>query len=152
MTSRNDRKYLTRMKGSKPMNRYVLQAASVLGATLMAILILQVSCGVSTPASNSESETLALDENGRPVGWTEATHSKKAVPGYAVVFPQGEVKRIDITIAPSNWQTMLDDMTNNYGAFGSGGTRGCSGARCGWRRRCDDSSRRTERRKRQRAP
>ena len=36
------------------------------------------------------------------------------------VFPQDKVNRIDIKISAANWQTMLDDMTANYGDFDQG--------------------------------
>ncbi len=57
----------------------------------------------------------------RPEGWTEATHSKGADPDYDIVFPQGEVLQISITISPEDWQAMLDDMTGLYGEFGKSG-------------------------------
>ncbi len=69
--------------------------------------------------SQSENVSAALDTNGssgdallidpseavanqyeRPQGWQEATHSKTARPDYDVVFPQDEVKRMDMVIEP----------------------------------------------------
>ena len=46
-------------------------------------------------------------------------------PDYSVVFPQDTVNRVDITIAPEDWRLMWDDMTDNFGEFGSssGGER-----------------------------
>ncbi len=41
-------------------------------------------------------------------------------PDYETVFPQDEINEITIQITPENWQTMLDDMTENYGEQGSG--------------------------------
>ena len=67
------------------------------------------------------------DGTTRPIGWDEDTHSKEAEPDYEVVFPQDEVNRLDITITPDNWQAMLDDMTEMYGAFGAN-PRGGPGA------------------------
>jgi hypothetical protein len=55
---------------------------------------------------------------GRPDGWTKQTHGKDADPNYSVVFEQGVVKRLDVTIAPDSWQAMLEDMTAKYGKFG----------------------------------
>lgn len=52
--------------------------------------------------------------------WTTATHSKDVDPNYEEVFEDQSVKRIDIVITEERWQTMLDDMTETYGAFGSG--------------------------------
>jgi spore coat protein H len=96
------------------------------------LLALQASCGSTTPAgqtvtndnaatNDNESANAGDSDNARPAGWTDATHGKNATPDYAVVFPQGTVRRIDITISPSDWQAMLDDMTNSNGEFGQGG-------------------------------
>lgn len=52
--------------------------------------------------------------------WTEATHSKSVDPNYTEVFDDNAVKRIDIVITETRWQTMLDDMIDLYGDFGSG--------------------------------
>lgn len=69
--------------------------------------------------SNEDSATSSDDDIIRPANWSEDTHSNSAAPDYDVVFPQDEVNRIDITINPNVWQTALDDMTANYGEFGS---------------------------------
>ena len=64
----------------------------------------------------------------RPEGWDEETHSNETEPDYGVVFPQDEVNRLDITISPENWQTMLSDMTSLVGAFGTTSKRGANTA------------------------
>ncbi|MFI3248465.1 MAG: CotH kinase family protein [Rikenellaceae bacterium] len=46
--------------------------------------------------------------------WSELTHSNAADPNYDVVFAQGEVLRLDITISSSNWSSMLSDLSTNY--------------------------------------
>ncbi|SDR80927.1 CotH protein [Polaribacter sp. KT25b] len=51
--------------------------------------------------------------------WTTETHSKDADPNFDEVFEDNAVKRLDIVITESNWQSMLSDMTSMYGAFGS---------------------------------
>ncbi len=56
--------------------------------------------------------------------WTTETHSKDADPNFDEVFDDNAVKRIDIVITEARWQSMLDDMTETYGAFGSGGGPG----------------------------
>jgi len=53
--------------------------------------------------------------------WTTETHSKDADPNFDEVFEDHAVKRIDFVITAERWQTMLDDMTELYGEFGSGG-------------------------------
>ena len=75
---------------------------------------------VAEETGGSEEE----EELARAAGWTEETHGKSADPNYEVVFPDEQVNRIDIVIAPENWQAMLDDMTENYGEFGVGPGRG----------------------------
>jgi len=54
-------------------------------------------------------------------GWSEQSHGENAEPDYDIAFPQDKVNRIDMTISPENWKAMLDDMTELYGEFGSGG-------------------------------
>lgn len=51
---------------------------------------------------------------------TDDAHSNEADANYEVVFPQDDVNRIDIVIDEEDWQAMLDDMTDNYGEFGTG--------------------------------
>jgi spore coat protein CotH len=63
-------------------------------------------------------------ESSRPAGWQEETHGDKADPNYDAVFQEGAVLRMDITIAASDWQTMLADMTSIYGEFGKSGGMG----------------------------
>lgn len=69
---------------------------------------------------NSSSEDTSLSGNGL-ADWTEATHTFTGSPNYDVVFPQDKVNRIDINISSEDWANMLDDLTTNIGAFGSGG-------------------------------
>ena len=53
--------------------------------------------------------------------WTDDTHSKSADPNFDEVFEDDAVKRLDIVITEERWQSMLDDMTSLYGAFGGSG-------------------------------
>lgn len=62
-----------------------------------------------------------IGEDGHPVGWGETTHSKKAEPNYELLFDHNDVLRLDIVIAPADWQAMLDDMTEKFGRFGTVG-------------------------------
>ncbi len=61
---------------------------------------------------------------GHPDGWADDTHGPDADPNYDVVFDQSQVKRIDLVLEPDAWQTMLEDMTDMVGEFGSGGIPG----------------------------
>jgi len=70
--------------------------------------------------SMDETRNEVKDMVDRPDGWSEETHGNDAEPNYDVVFPQDAVNRIDITITSDNWETMLADMTQMMGEFGSG--------------------------------
>ena len=72
----------------------------------------------------SDASADEADESARPNGWEEETHSNSANPNYTVVFPEDEVNTITFTIAPDDWQAMLDDMTATYGEAGSAGGPG----------------------------
>ena len=64
------------------------------------------------------------DGNGdgsRPEGWTEPTHGKDAEPNYAVLFALSKVHRIDIAIAPSDFEAMQADLTELLDGTGLGG-------------------------------
>lgn len=75
-----------------------------------------------TADPDSSDAALNSEEIKRPEGWTKETHGKKATPNYDVVFNDDAVPRMDITISPSDWQAMLDDMEEDYGPFGGTGS------------------------------
>lgn len=79
--------------------------------------------------SDDSNPTSVNDADFDPTDWTEASHSKDADPDFDEVFEDNTVKRLDIVITPERWQSMLDDMTDTYGAFGSsaGGPGGMGG-------------------------
>ncbi len=52
----------------------------------------------------------------RPDGWTEATHGDSAPPAYETVFDDTIVHRYDVTIEPSVYQSMLDDLAAKVAA------------------------------------
>lgn len=85
---------------------------------ILAAACLAACQGTPQPATTS---TQALD-------WSQASHGKGATPDYGVVFPQDRVAEFKITVAPSDWAKMLDDMTKNYGARGTGMGMGGFGA------------------------
>lgn len=53
--------------------------------------------------------------------WSIETHGNEADPNFDQIFPDDKVQRLDIVISENNWDVMLDDMTDLYGTFGSGG-------------------------------
>jgi hypothetical protein len=97
-----------------------IKNATVLG--IAAAAAAAVSCADLTQWLGSPlGDTLPLNEDGRPIGWTDETHGKGATPNYDVVFAQDKVNRLDLTIAPDDWQAMQDDMTDLAGTFGAAG-------------------------------
>jgi spore coat protein CotH len=84
---------------------------------------IEIEAGNSTEETDGEVEGES-DAGFIPTDWTDLTHSKDAVPNFEEVFPDDEVKRLDIVITSERWQSMLDDMTASYGTFGSGGRGG----------------------------
>ncbi len=77
-------------------------------------------------ADNSSTATTEPVESTISESWSEETHGNETDPDYETVFPQDEVNRINITIDPENWDTMLADMTELMGEFGDGGDMGPS--------------------------
>ncbi len=45
--------------------------------------------------------------------WSTETHSNDVEPNFSVVFAQDRVHRIDVTIAPSDWDAMWEDLAQN---------------------------------------
>lgn len=81
--------------------------------------------------NNNDSEVIAEDEvaevddtDFETPDWTTETHTKDVDPNFDEVFQDNTVKRLDLVITKTRWQSMLDDMTTTYGAFGSGGGPG----------------------------
>ena len=89
-------------------------------AILIAVTVLFLSC-TEDPNSAIDLDDIELETNLDLSDWTSATHSNDADPDYGIVFPQDQVNRIDLVISSTNWDIMIDDMTNNYGSFGTGG-------------------------------
>lgn len=84
---------------------------------IISVLIINTSC---------YKESIVVEEDPVVPGtgledWTSDTHSNDGVPNYNVVYPQDQVNRIDIVLTNKNWEKMLQDLTDNIGAFGSGG-------------------------------
>ncbi|WP_189360724.1 CotH kinase family protein [Algibacter mikhailovii] len=64
------------------------------------------------------------DTNFVATDWTTETHTKDVDPNFDEVFDDTVVKRFDIVITEARWQSMLDDMTANYGVFGASNSGG----------------------------
>lgn len=56
-----------------------------------------------------------------PEGWSEESHSDSADPDYDVVFADGVVQRLDITLAAGDYEAMLTDVDEIVGEGGGPG-------------------------------
>ena len=88
---------------------------------LLLLLLILASCGEEESLLGiTEEESTVVSESTVDIpDWTEDTHSKSADPNFEEVFEDNAVKRLDFVISEDNWDLMLQDMTNLYGAFGS---------------------------------
>ncbi len=69
-------------------------------------------------------EEVVDDTDFEATDWTTATHTKDADPNFEEVFNDNAVKRLDFVIKEARWQSMLDNMTELYGTFNTGGGPG----------------------------
>ena len=69
----------------------------------------------ATPVAETATDAPAPDDEGRPTGWSEESHSNDVDPNYDVVFPTDAVNTLTITIAPDDWAAMQADMEELYG-------------------------------------
>ena len=98
-----------------------IKPIAILSIFLMLALAFLTGCSdddVTEPTTGGETVD---DTDFVATDWSSATHSKDAEPDFDEVFEDNTVKRIDIVVTAARWQTMLDDMTDLYGTFGTGG-------------------------------
>ena len=92
---------------------------------LLPIVFSQCSFDLESEIENYNSDEVLIDDaDFSPTDWTEETHGKSAMPDFTEVFDNTAVKRIDIVITEARWLSMLSNMTNLYGSFGSSGGGG----------------------------
>ncbi|MEP0213289.1 MAG: CotH kinase family protein, partial [Cellulophaga sp.] len=107
-----------------------MKKINVFTILFIAPFLLFISCtndsddSIDTTEEQTETETTAYvetfeDSDFEATDWTDATHSKSADPNFDEVFSNTEVKRLDLVITEERWQAMLNDMTTNYGEFGT---------------------------------
>ena len=126
----NDKQWQETLGKALPRRRFLsVVAAAGAGSALIACT------GDKDEPKGSDGSGAATADNesaneGRPAGWTAASHSNDADPDYDMVFPKDTVNQMTITVSPENWQVMLDDMTQLFGARGTnrGGQGGQGGA------------------------
>ena len=88
----------------------------VLASSLLACVPVQpaVLSGAAATPTTAPAATPAADDDVRPAGWTEATHSNDVDPNYDVVFPIDAINTLTITIAPDDWAAMQADLEDIY--------------------------------------
>ncbi|KQC30381.1 CotH kinase family protein [Flagellimonas eckloniae] len=110
------------------MKKAIFKIAAPLSIILFAAFLF-IGCSTKEIVLDDEEAEEQAEENTDVViddtdfvatDWTIDTHSKDADPNFDAVFPDDEVKRLDIVISEDNWDVMIDDMTDLYGNFGSG--------------------------------
>jgi hypothetical protein len=98
---------------------------TLLFSSLLVLLLFSCSKDDVIEETAEEEEEIVIDDTDfEATDWTTETHSKDADPNFDEVFKDNTVKRLDFVITEARWQSMLDDMTATYGAFGSGGGSG----------------------------
>lgn len=113
------------------INRKFILAA-IVGCLSLAVGCSDTTSNSSANATGATDSTEGSDTTGSEVSdsdfdvtqWTDATHSKDAEPNFDEVFDDSQVKRFDFVITEERWQSMLDDMTDNYGELGRGSRQG----------------------------
>ena len=93
---------------------------NILFSTLIVLTIFSCSKDNVDDVTEEEEEVVIDDTDFEATDWTTETHSKDADPNFDEVFEDNTVKRLDLVITEARWQSMLDDMTETYGAFGGG--------------------------------
>ncbi|WP_445777587.1 CotH kinase family protein [Shewanella sp.] len=71
-----------------------------------------------TTDTETSTDTDVDDADFEATDWTDETHSKNVDPNFDEVFSDTEVKRLDIVVNQTRWQSMLDNLTDLYGTFG----------------------------------
>jgi spore coat protein H len=87
--------------------------------TFSASIMIFNACSTDDATTTEDDAVVIDDTDFEAIDWTTETHSKDADPNFDELFEDNAVKRIDIVITEARWQSMLDDMTATYGAFGS---------------------------------
>lgn len=84
------------------------------------LFVVLISCKQDdSVVADSGTDIVFDDTDFEPTDWTADTHSNDVAPNFDEVFPDDEVKRMDIVISSQRWAIMLADMTSLYGSFGT---------------------------------
>jgi len=88
---------------------------------LFIFMMFLLSCENSDETSPESNEIIFNDKDFTVDDWSQETHGKLTTPNFSEVFPNDEVKRIDIIINSDRWDLMLSDMKSLHGEPGQGG-------------------------------
>ena len=92
------------------------------------IILLFNGCGDTDESGNvnaTVNNTEVYSDNDFTItDWSDATHTKNVDPDFDEVFDDTQVKRLDIVVSSTRWQSMLDNMADTYGEFGVKTTNG----------------------------
>ena len=80
-----------------------------------------ISCENSDETSPESNGIIFNDKDFTVDDWSQESHGKLTTPNFSEVFPNDEVKRIDIIINSDRWDLMLSDMKSLHGEPGQGG-------------------------------
>jgi spore coat protein CotH len=86
------------------------------------LVLLSLAAGLLSGCSLASAQTQS--QAGAQAGTPSASHSGEAEPDYAIVFPQDQVNRIDISLSGDAWSDLQSEMTALYGKQGQGGGAG----------------------------
>ncbi|PMG31134.1 spore coat protein [Shewanella sp. 10N.286.52.C2] len=118
------------------LNIACFSSTRLTGIPLQFLLLASLSCGLLLSGCSGNDETTEPEDTTPETGiiipeedysdtdfetidWTDETHSKNVDPNFEEVFSDTEVKRLDFVVTEDRWNSMLDDMTNTYGSFGT---------------------------------
>jgi spore coat protein H len=57
----------------------------------------------------------------RPTGWSKESHGNDLMPNYSVVFPNGKVNRLNITVSSTDWVAMQENLAEIFRGTGQPG-------------------------------
>ncbi len=91
-------------------------STSWISALLVVLLLTGCSEDDTVPTTTIDDDTTTEvdDADFEVTDWATETHSDDADPNFEEVFPNDEVKRIDIVISSDRWTTMLANLTSLY--------------------------------------
>lgn len=106
--------------------KLIIKFSTSLMPVLMVITLITGCSEDDIATIDDETTTEIEDADFEATDWTTETHSNDAEPNFDEVFPDNEVKRLDIVISSERWAEMLANLTSLYGTTGFRGGGGNS--------------------------